>query len=570
MSSIVVNTQVESYFVSLIGECFRNKCKSIENMYISLYEFLWKYYIGYIPQGHTYPIPIASIRKIDVAISTNGNGVVVGIIVDSNDNQYIKIPIDVTNKVYSAILTMFDGCISFGGHKTKEYYLTNSLQSEKLEYQLEDKWNTYISEFILQIDGCATNPKLDGSVYKEFCNFYYLSIVININLFVISVLYDINNSNKHVDFTNQFNKYALIYDNDKCKFKLTIANRSGRFVAIDLLVPLGIQEYIDLVKNNLNNLLDAVFSFYNDSDSVIPDKTLQAMGDSVFALGRHSLKEFDQVSYYTTGVPNNTLGEIFKSVKMSKDESKEEKPIIDIEKTDTVVESISNIGHFGVDEQYSKNVHALLSGRITEYQIFTSRLSLSCYCYNALKTLYEVSTYATFIYSVRVYKRLSRDKFHTVTITAFNSSGILVNFSTKIFLGYEDSHKRKGVILEIVGDSKNCTQFLAPLIAEESNSDILDDRISSMISQSNWFVERRKDYTSIQSFKFKNEFKKSGFKLIVDQLLSKNSAYRFTVWGIFELGNAVYVLIDVWLRVDLQKTILVTNNENGIFIYSID
>lgn len=566
MSESNLNLQIEEYFRCLFQDSFKSKCKSVESFYITIYECLWNYYIGAIPQFYNRAVPIANIRNIQVSfviserLTTN-----IRIVVESNYNQIVEIGISMTDQVRETIKTMFGNEFYFGEYSTKE---ANNTEDHSLKDNVLSKWNKWVYNPIMQIDSAATNPDSDNSVNKYFRNLYYTVIVTNINLFVAMILYDINNANKNSIFVNQFNKYTLLgYDQNESQIKLKLANRSGMFVDINLMIPIGIQEHIDSIKENLNSILDIVFIHYNNSDSTIPDQTIQSIGLNIFPYARSLVNSFDQVAYYSKPITNTVLGDALNKFKEKIENNTQENTVNDTsiqvqeEKiTDDIVYT---------DDKYSKSVIALLSGRIPEYQIFTSRVSLFHCCYTAIKTLFEVSTDISFVYNVRVYKRLSRDKFHTLSVSVFNSFGIIVNFSVKVFLNYEDTHKRKGVVAFICGNDSDCIQHSTFPIIEECNSEVIVDCITNSILRSNWFTKESLPNTTIESrgALFKSNIKDLDIKKTFDKFISQNSAYRFTLWPIVEFGG-VYFLIDGYVRVDLQKTFLLSCSDRGDFFYS--
>ena len=108
MSESNLNLQIEEYFRCLFQDSFKSKCKSVESFYITIYECLWNYYIGAIPQFYNRAVPIANIRNIQVSFviserfTTN-----IRIIVESNYNQIVEIGISMTDQVRETIKTMF-------------------------------------------------------------------------------------------------------------------------------------------------------------------------------------------------------------------------------------------------------------------------------------------------------------------------------------------------------------------------------------------------------------------------------------------------------------------------------
>lgn len=558
-------TQCEDYLRNVFQENFCDRVKTVNQFYNNIYQSLWNYYTGVVPRQYMGIVPVTEIRDLCLSFIITDRGILNAKVVLPYNKQTIEIGISTTDNVRNCLKDMFGSEFYFGSFKTKESAILNLLTLDQLKNNINGKWDRWITQPLNFIDQAATNPNISEINSKYFKDIYYTAITTQMNLFGVMVLYDINVINKNSTFSNQISKYSLMLDEITNSFKFTLTNRSGRYINTNLPIPVGIQTHKDIINKNFKNLFDNVFTFYADSDAIIPDKTLQAMGNALFPIAKSSAKNFDQITYYQKESTNTTLGEVLSAAKMKKEESK---PMEVITPTPEVKQEIIPETP-KEDDRYTKNVLALLSGRIADPQIVTSRLNLLHYCYLAIRTLFEVSTEIDFMYNVRVYKRLSRDKFHTLAITVFSNSGILVNFSTKVLLEYGDMPKRKGMVVFISGDKSNCDQKNIVPIIEESNVELFGDTVYNNIISSNWFRSIPALSIEERNNKFKQVLINSGFNKSLTRFLSKNSAHRFTLWPNIRL-NGVHVLVDVYLRVDLIQTYLITLSNKGQFVYSTD
>ena len=552
--------QCSEYLKCLFQSNFINKIKNINQFYNGIYKSLWDYYSGVIPNQYVGVVPITEIREIDLKINISDRGVLNAIVYLPTVNYTIEIGISVTDNIRNTLKSMFGSELCFGKFRTKEAATLDEVSTEdNLRTKINDSWDKWVVNPLTYIDQAYTNPDVDKSNSRYFRDIYCTAVTTNISIFSIMVHYNINVINKNAAIDRQIYKYSINCNSEGSSIILRFMNKYGDLnIYTELNIPVGIQCYANVIKQNLINYFERIFIFYNNSDPVIPDYVLKEAGNKIFPLANLQVKEFEKVEYYCKESINTTLGEVLNAAKKQVEEKKQTKSLPKVKE---------QVVKHKEDLHYTKSVTSLLTGRIADPQVITSKLGLLHHCYLLIRTLFEVSTDIEFVYNVRVYKRLVRDKFHTLSITVFHADGILVNFSVKVLLEFDDMPKRKGMVVFISGNSNICDQRNSVSIVEESNVEIFGDTIYNTVISHPWF--RSIPSLSIQTRN--NDFKKilieSNFNKDLIKFISKNSAHRFTMWPVIEL-NGIHIFVDVYLRIDLIQTYLITLSDNGQFVYS--
>lgn len=527
--------RVTNYFETLVQSVFRDKIRTIAQFHNYVYEVLWKYYLGVIPRNYNTTLP-STIYKIDLKMVTTNLGVTnLRISVKGYTDVVVGIP--VANHLRQQIATMAKGSVyKFGVFTNRENQKFSISTFSDIQSNFNDKWTEWVYNPVTYIDKLYT-ASTDKDVYECFRDLYYTTINTNVNLFSVVILTSINTYNGKVAYPYQINKYHLTnYDRDRCCMDLILKTRSGKSTTIFLHIPLGLQEYVYKIHMNLTDMFDAVFEWYDKDDSFIPDKTIQSIGNALFPIANSYANYFDQIPYLSTGKKDmGSMSEVLKEVKVTK-------PIQQPKVQEQPQETPKP--HTNTREEFSAKVKALLSGRITDRKTFGSESALIDYCCMAIDTVYEVSTTTNFRYNVRVFKRINRDKYHTLNVLVYDDSGILVSYSTKILLEYNNMYQSKGSVVFIDGDSTNCVQRKTNVVQETLRS-VTEFHIADTLY---------KQHPSISVDGFKYRITKSIFTKDADKLIYENTGHRFNIWEPTTDGSACYLVVDVYLRIDLVRS----------------
>lgn len=565
-------SKVSKYFRDTFQDCFKGKVRTIEQFYLNIYEALWKYYSGVIPFNYGMQAPIAHMRNIKVKVTISHMGLT-NVIITVNDAE-ISIGISVANHLCKDLLLMFGSTIEIGSFTTKDYHSFLMTSPDKVQVALSEEWEKWVSGPMTVIDQHATNPDVDRSVMGLFKNVHYTGVTINVNLFGVVVLTAINGLNKQSLYQNQFNKYVLKpYDKDRYCFDLILSTRAGKNIPVFLNIPIGLQGYTDIIYKNLNNLFTEIFEYYDSSDSIMPDGTIQSIGNTLFPMSKLSAKSFDIVPYYRgeenkqEGQQMNSILEALQEAKRKQTEKKEKEQ--EIKRIEVVQESpkveVKETKPVEVDERtkFAKKVRSLLSGRVTEHKSFSSESSLTNYCYMAVDTVNEIRTDIEFRCNIRVFKRVDRDKYHTLNILVYDVKGILVSYSTKILLEFGDFKKKRGAVLFIDSDQSNWVHHKTYGVDEATDYSTALSCLLQKFNDSSMFTAENFNRLSIT--KFSNFIESSVFKTEAMKFLTKNTGHRFDIWDSTTDGSYTYIIVDVYLRIDLIKTYVFRISKQVVF-----
>lgn len=321
-SKSTVDDRIEHYFRALFQDGLKVKIRSVSEFYIYMYEVLWRYHSGVLPSEYASSIPSTYVRRILVTFVITDRGLLnANIVVKSNYDQLIEIGINAIETVQQQLLQAFGKRFSLGSFSTREALL---IRSKKMPFSdmLETIWDEWILRPMKVVDECATVPNKSKNTVGIFRDIYYTAVCTNVNVCGSVITTLVNAYNK---LGAKYDQYSLEYNDGSDTFILKVSSSvytSRVYKPSNLVLPIGLLEHRKIIKDNLNKLFKEIFSFYKDTDTQIPDKTIQTMGNSIFSYSRENSKQYNAVNM-DTSMADKLKEAIAKKIEEKKQEIKQ-------------------------------------------------------------------------------------------------------------------------------------------------------------------------------------------------------------------------------------------------------